>query len=144
MKLKQWIYKLIFGSATGDHPGAVILRLFIGGAMMTHGYAKLFGGIGMEKTTSMVESLGFPVPALFAFLLAFIELFGALFLALGFATRLWALLLAIAMTVAAFVHFAGQSFSAREFPLLYLAVFIFFLFQGGGKISIDGVIRGRK
>ncbi len=139
MKIKGWLFKIVFSSRSGDHLGTLLLRVFAALAMATHGYNKMFGG--MERTTVMVERLGFPLPGFFAFAAAFSEFFGALFVALGFATRLSALLLVITMSVAVFIAHAGDPFILREKALMYLAVFVFMVFQGGGKISIDALIR---
>ncbi len=139
MATKQKLIKIIFGTCDDRNPGVLILRLFAGIAMMTHGYGKLFGGL--EGFTENVAGMGFPLPAFFAFMAAFSEFFGALLLTLGLATRVWALLLAVTMGVAAFVAHAGDPFAMRELALLYMAVWVFFLFKGAGNYSVDALIK---
>ncbi|MCF7837933.1 MAG: DoxX family protein [Candidatus Marinimicrobia bacterium] len=127
-------------SGTQDrNVGTLILRVYTGAAMMTHGWGKLFGGL--DQFTGYVESLGLPMPGVLAFLAAFTESFGALFLLLGVKTRIWAALLGVTMFVAVFVAHANDPFATRELAVLYLAVSLFFVFKGGGRYSVDWLVK---
>lgn len=70
------------------------------------GLAALFAFTGINKvmdpagTAQMLRGLGFPVPGVFAWLLIVIELAGALFLLLGFLTRITAIVLTVLLAVA--------------------------------------------
>lgn len=134
MKIKS----IFFGTAPDKGIGILILRVFIGAAMMTHGFPKMFGGL--EGFTGFVESLGVPAPAVMAFLAAFAESFGALFLLLGVLTRPAAFMLVCTMAVAIFGAHGGDGFEAQEKAWLYLVPTLLFLIQGAGKWSLDYLI----
>jgi putative oxidoreductase len=131
MKIKQ----ILFGTTPDANVGILILRVFIGAAMMTHGVPKLFGGL--EGFTGYVESLGVPAPAVMAFLAAFAESVGALLLAVGLLTRPCALMLAATMAVAALGAHGTDGFAAQEKAWLYFFPCILFLLKGAGKWSLD-------
>jgi putative oxidoreductase len=135
--------------------GLLILRLGVGGYMLTHGWGKL-----QMLTAGQFEQFGDPIGlgsrASLA-LVVFAEFFCALAVMLGLATRLAALPLVIAMAVAAFVahgndpwtmeqgyklFFAGESKMplSKEPALLFLAPFLALAFTGPGKFSIDGLL----
>ena len=135
MKIKA----LVFGGGSDANLGLLLLRLFVGIAMMTHGIPKIFGGL--DQFTGMVTKLNIPAPSVLAFMAALSERLGGLLLALGLATRPAAALLSATMAVAAFVALSGKPFDARELPLVYLCVALLFLFKGAGKWSFDAALR---
>ena len=130
--------KLLFGADADPNAGLLILRVFIGLAMLTHGWGKLFGGL--EKFTGYVSSLNVPFPTVSAFLAALAESVGAIFLALGLLTRPSAFLLAATMAVAALVAHGGDGFAAQEMAWLYFFPALLFLLKGPGKWSLDRVL----
>jgi len=134
MKVKQ----ILFGTSPDAQIGILILRVFIGAALVTHGYGKMFGGL--EKFTEFVASLGVPAPQVMAFLAAFAESFGALFLALGLLTRPAAFLIVCTMAVAIFGALSGAGFAKQEPAWLYLVPALLFLLKGAGKWSLDFLI----
>ena len=139
--------------------GLLILRLGIGGYLITHGWGKLqmllaggadkFGDpIGLGSTLSLA-------------LVTTSEFLCALLIILGLATRLAALPVVISMAVAAFVihardpwsmeaaakaFFSGASktWFSKEPALLYLIPSLSLVFTGGGKLSLDGLIAMRR
>ena len=135
------IKKLLFSHDSDANAGLLILRVFIGAAMLTHGWGKLFGGL--EQFTGFVAKLNIPFPSVTAFLAAFAESIGALLLALGLLTRPSAFLLACTMAVAALVAHAGQGFAAQESAWLYFFPALFFLLKGAGRWSLDAWISRR-
>jgi len=125
-----------------------IFRLIIGLMFACHGGQKLLGfppgGHGAGQGIFLVG--------------AWIELLGGFMIAFGFLTRLVAFISAGEMAVAYFmVHAAGKALdhapSAVEqfFPLLnkgepavlYCWCFLFFLFYGAGRWSIDALLFNR-
>ena len=137
MKIKN----LLFGPTTDASPATLLLRLFTGAALMTHGVPKMFGGL--SGFTSMVDSLGIPLPNVMAFLAAFAECFGALFLLLGLFTRASAFLVFCTMGVAAFVAHGSDPFAKKEMALLYFFVALFFMIKGAGAWSLDRLVARR-
>ena len=131
MKIKQ----ILFGTTPDANIGIVILRVFIGAALMTHGCAKLFGG--MEKFTGFVTSLGVPAPHVMAYLAALSESLGALLLAIGLLTRPAAFMILCTMSVAIFGALGDQPFAKQELAWLYLIPALMFLLKGAGKWSLD-------
>ena len=139
--------------------GLLILRLGIGGFLITHGWGKvqmlLAGGaekfgdpIGLGSTLSLA-------------LVATSEFICALLVILGLGTRLAAVPVVISMAVAAFVvhakdpwsmeaaanaFFSGASktWFSKEPAMLYLIPFLSLVCTGGGRLSIDGLIAMRR
>jgi len=139
--------------------GLLILRLGIGGYLITHGWGKvqmlLAGGadkfgdpIGLGSTLSLV-------------LVTTSEFICALLIILGLGTRLAAIPVVITMSVAAFIihakdpwtmeaaanaFFSGASktWFSKEPALLYLVPFLSLVCTGGGKLSLDGLIEMRR
>lgn len=135
------IRKYAFHADADANIGLLILRVFVGAAMLTHGWGKLFGGL--EQFTGFVAKLNIPFPSVTAFLAAFAESIGALLLALGLLTRPSAFLLACTMAVAALVAHGGQGFAAQESAWLYFFPALFFLLKGAGRWSLDAWISRR-
>lgn len=130
--------KLVFGADADANVGLLILRVFIGGALLTHGWGKMFGGL--ETFTGFVASLGVPAPYAMAFMAAFAESFGAMFLMAGLFTRPAALMIVCNMAVALGSALKGKPFSGQEAAWLYLVPALFFLLKGGGKWSVDRLV----
>ena len=135
------IKKLLFGHDSDANVGLLILRVFIGAALLTHGWGKMFGGL--EGFTQAVAGMGIPVPQVSAFLAAFAESFGAILLAIGLLTRPAAFLIVATMAVAILGAHKGQPFSAQEAAWLYLVPALFFLLKGAGQWSVDALISNK-
>lgn len=131
MKAKQ----ILFGTTPDANPGILILRIFIGLAMTTHGFGKMFGGLA--GFTENVANMGVPAPQVMAFLAAFAESFGALMLAVGLLTRPAAFMIVCTMAVAVFGAHGGDGFAAQEKAWLYLVPALLFMLKGAGKWSVD-------
>lgn len=130
--------KLLFGNVSDANVGLLILRVFIGAALLTHGWGKMFGGL--EGFTQGVAGMGIPFPQVLAFLAAFAESFGAILLAIGLLTRPAAFLIVATMAVAVFGAHKGQPFSAQEAAWLYLVPALLFLLKGAGQWSLDALL----
>ena len=123
------------------------IRVLIGLTFIKHGYDKVMGGnsewIWMGQ---QMKNLGIRYGFLYWGLAAALAEFGGgLMLTLGFATRLFAFLLACVMFVATLHHInKGDRWGFISFPLSLLIVFIGFMIAGGGPYSIDGWIHNKK
>jgi len=110
-----------------------------------------FWGPGMMKWNDInaigqwFDSMGYPLPLFNAYMAATTEVAGAVLLALGFATRIISIPLMIVMLVAIFTVHGANGFEAGgngfEIPLYYLIMLFTLTIYGGGKISVDGIIR---
>ncbi len=139
--------------------GLLVLRIGIGGFLVTHGWGKLRMLVG-----GGAAQFGDPIglgPTLSLALVTVSEFFCALLIVAGLATRLAAIPVVISMSVAAFVvhaanpwtmdaaaseFFSGASktWFSKEPALLYLIPFLSLAFTGGGKFSLDALIAARR
>ncbi|MBY0586393.1 DoxX family protein [bacterium] len=130
--------------------GLLILRVGFGGMMLVgHGLPKLMAY--NELKDKIADPLGY-IPAPYALML----LIGAEFtcsalVILGIATRLSAIPLVYALSLAAFVvHkadplFLGQGVTAAKEPaLVYVIAFAALIFTGAGMFSVDGLLFGKR
>ena len=113
------------------------VRIFVGVAMLTHGFPKLmmllsgkiefmnFMGMG-EKTSLILAVLA--------------EVLCSLFVLLGLFTRFSVVPLIITMLVAALMVHVNDPFAKQEMSLLYLFHYILIFVAGPGNISIDRMI----
>lgn len=120
----------------------LLLRIAFAGMMFAgHGLGKLMSF--NEKMDSFADPLGVG-SALSLTLAVGAEVFCALLVLFGVATRLSAIPLMSTMFVAAFlVHMAAGDpfFTKVEFPLMYLTAFLAILLMGPGRISVDHLIK---
>ena len=130
--------KTLFHADADANVGLLILRVFLGAALLTHGWGKMFGDLG--GFIDGVAQMGFPAPTLLGFLAAFAESIGAILLAVGLLTRPAAFLIAATMAGAALKVHAGQGFAAQEMAWLYFVPALFFLLKGAGKWSLDALV----
>ena len=106
--------------------------------LFSHGFEKFLGfsqiaphfpdPIGLGSTLSLILSTG-------------AEFFGSIFLALGLFTRWASLSLLSVMLVAFFVVHAQDPFQKKELTFLYGLFFLFFLVHGGGRYSLDALLK---
>jgi putative oxidoreductase len=113
--------------------GLFLLRLTIGIIFIRQGWLKLSG---IDGVVAMLDNLGFPIPVIFAYLVAIVEFLGGIALVLGLYTRCAALLLAIVMIVALLIAHIGGPFGQAELPLALLAGTIGIWAGGGGNWKI--------
>lgn len=133
-------------SVTAEKPAAIAsssLAVLVGRALLSAmfifaGYSKL---TALAGTAGWFGSIGLPAPMIVAILVGLLELFGGLFILVGYRTRIAALALAaftLAATGLAHLDFADQTqllFLQKNLSiaggLLILAVF------GAGALSVD-------
>ena len=136
----DWLRGKSETSSSLNDIGRLVLRVSAGLFMiMGHGWDKLMNfsakaevfpdplGIGSGLT------LGIAVMG---------EFFGALFLMLGFLTRLSLIPLILTMMVAAFIFHATDPFGGKELALLYLTTYIGLFITGPGRHSLDAKMNG--
>ncbi|NML57254.1 DoxX family protein [Chryseobacterium cheonjiense] len=120
----------------------LVVRVFIGFAMLSHGFPKLqmlldggkiefFDFLGMGPTVSLI-------------LTVFAEFACSILLILGLFTRVALGFLIFTMIIAAFVVHGADPFEKRELSLIYLSVYLLMMIFGPGKFSVDHMIEKRK
>lgn len=138
--------------STSDSFAPAIIRVTLGLVMLPHGLQKTlgwFGGYGFNGTMGwLTGTVG--APWIFALLAVLAESVGALMLIVGFGTRVAALGVGGVMTVATTMHWANGFFmnwtgsqkgEGFEYHLLALGMVVALLVAGGGKWSVDRLLK---
>ena len=139
----------IFGPLSSLWP--LILRIAVGIVFIGHGYAKLFGkvgvlGAGVPGVTDFFTSLGIIFPEIFAWIVSFVEFFGGFCLILGLFARYVSLLMAIDMITAILIAKAKLDINGLlavrgyELELLLLTGALALLLGGSGPLSIEKML----
>jgi len=126
--------------------GLALLRVLVGATFAAHGAQKLFV-FGLEGVTGAFTQMGIPLPGLAGPLVALVEFFGGIALAVGLLTRLAGLGLAITMLGALFFAHSGSGFflpTGAEFALVMFAGAAALALTGPGALSIDQLIADRR
>jgi len=133
--------KRIFSTAVSDNAvsfAALLLRVGAGLLMMVnHGFDKL--SHFAQKAPRFADPFHIGTTTSLS-LVIFAEFFCAAFIVIGLFTRLAAIPLIIAMSVALFSAHNGDFFGKGESAGLFLIVFTAILVLGPGKVSIDRLI----
>jgi putative oxidoreductase len=139
----------------------LILRLSGLGLALAHGWPKIERFLSGESAQFVegVARLGFPYPTVFAWAATVAELVGGFLIALGLVTRVAAGFAAFTMFVAAFLRhklaqqtltFFGvnpvseevlESWGNPERAAVYLLIFLALTLMGGGRFSLDRLVR---
>jgi putative oxidoreductase len=142
----------------------LLLRLAGLGLAIGHGWGKIaaLATGGGDRFISGVESLGFPIPGLFAWAAAFAEFAGGLCVAFGLGSRIAASFGAVTMFVAAFLRHrfhqrllvslgllsvpqdVVEKWGNAELALVYLLCLLPVVLLGGGRFSLDHLLFKRR
>ena len=123
----------------------LLVRLSVGVLFFESGRGKLF--VKFDDLVKYFGELGIPLPYLNALVTAWIEFVGGICLIIGFATRIFSAPLAFIMLVAILtaqlktVHTLGDFLFLPE--VLLLTIFIWLVFSGPGKVSLDHFLARR-
>ncbi|HZY62586.1 MAG TPA: DoxX family protein [Edaphobacter sp.] len=124
--------------------GALLLRLVLGCAMISHGYHKVIpsGGINghnafsaLQHHAHFVASLG--IPYWLGYFSALTEFFGGILILLGLLTRLAAFLISINMLFALLTVDFRHGYAGSEYALALFAIAVMLLFCGSGALALD-------
>ncbi len=123
--------------------GMLVLRLGLGIMFMAHGLQKAFGlfsGPGIKGFSEALSGLGFGYPVFWAYIAAYTELIGGLFLILGLFTRGASALLLILMLVAVFKVHAKKGFflsqGGFEYAFVIICALVAVILSGPAEYSV--------
>lgn len=128
---------------------SALLRVAFGLTIVTHGVPKLLGTAHgsmadpMAGSTNLIGAvLGLPFAPQLALFVALLETFGGLAVAAGFATRLFAPMLAVQMAVICLALGPTYPWIDRgiEYPLILGFIALWIALQGGGRWSVDRLL----
>ena len=139
--------------------GLLIIRLGIGGYMLTHGWGKL-QMLMAGNADQFADPLGIG-PTVSLIMVVFAELVCAALVMAGALTRLACVPLVVTMLVAAFVAHGSDpwtmaegrrlfvadeaaSWASKQPALMYMFVFLGLIFTGAGRFAVDSLIFRRK
>jgi putative oxidoreductase len=127
------------------------LRLALGVAFVAHGAQKVFGafgGPGFRQFISYSAPFTFMrPPAAWMGAAAFAELIGGALVLIGLLTRLGAFVITCVMLTVIFGVLRHKGFFApegMELAISFLAIALALLISGGGQLSADRIIGGRR
>src|SRR5258706_1129360 len=126
-------------------PFLLLVRLYWGWQLAQSGWGKLHH---LSNVGEYFATLGLPMPAQMAAFIACVEFFGGIFLALGLASRITALVLTVNLTMAYVIgdreallsFFSDPDKFVAAAPFAFLVVSLIVLIFGAGKISLDAAI----
>jgi putative oxidoreductase len=125
----------------------LLTRLAVGVVFLAHGWQKLSTN-GIDGTAAFFDQVGVPLPTASAWASALVELLGGAALVLGLGLPVAGLLLAANMLGAfLFVHVGNGLFvtdGGYELVLVLGAVSLLLAAVGGGRFSLDHLLRNRR
>lgn len=134
----------ILGNATTVDAGLLLLRVIVGLAFMTV-FEKVLPREGIwgpqEWFIEDVAAMGFPLPALFAWLAVLSEFVGGMLLIIGLATRVAAFSNCMVTGVAAFVYHGADIGQSGLTATVFFTMCATLTIAGPGRFSMDGLLR---
>ncbi len=134
----------------GRDVALLILRVALGATFIMHGYPKLFPS-GPAGFGGFVQSLGFPIPMAFAWIVSLVEFAGGIAMILGLFVRYAGALMVIEMAVTSIkvkmgggVGFIGARGAGWELDFLLLAIALAVVLLGAGALSLDAALGSRR
>lgn len=115
----------------------LVLRLFVGGMMLTHGVAKLENFMALRE--GFPDPIGMGATASLVMIIL-VEVGCSLMVITGLLTRFAVIPLIFSMCVAAFLTPAEVTMASSELAIMYLGIFVVIFIAGPGKCSIDYLI----
>ena len=113
----------------------LIIRLFVGISMLTHGLPKLEKLVANDNIEFM-NFLGLG-SAISLVLVVFAEFLCSVFIILGFLTRFSTIPLMITMLIAFFVVHGSDPYATKELSLVYFFFYLTIFILGSGRFSLD-------
>ncbi len=116
----------------------LIVRIFVGISMLTHGIPKL-QTLVLNNQIQFMSFIG--MGSIFTMVLVvFAEFLCSLFVILGLFTRIACIPLMFTMLVAFFVVHGSDAYADKELSILYFFIYLIILVLGSGKFSVDALM----
>jgi putative oxidoreductase len=134
-----------FFSASGWYPesGLAIVRIVVGLLLVYHGW-EIFDATKIQEYAKWDAFKKFSSPLAMAYFGKGSELVAGILLTLGLFTRLACLILAGTMLYITFFIGSGRFWYQDQHPFLFVLLALVFIFTGGGKYSMDAIIKRAK
>lgn len=136
-----------FLTSTTHHPiladaALLVVRVFIGFAMISHGFPKLQQLIS-GKEIEFFNFLGMGEQFTLG-LAVFAEFVCSIFIILGLFTRPAVFFILITMAVAGLIVHSADGFGKKELSLVYFAIYLLLMAFGPGRFSVDQMVGKKK
>ncbi len=116
--------------------GLLVLRLWVGGAMMYYSYGYVLTAGGLTDFASYAGSLGIPFATVLGPIAKIIEFAGGAMILAGFYGRIGALLIALILFVAVVYAHGFQVFSDGGISFNLMMMNLLLVLEGTGKFSL--------
>lgn len=122
-----------------ENIGKLLLRVMLGGMLLLHGIHKIIHGVASVKQLLVVHHL----PEVLAYGVYVGEVLAALFVVIGWKSRIWASVIALNMAAAIYLtqwrelaHLGAHGGWAVELPVWYFGAAVVVMLLGSGKYAI--------
>ncbi len=123
--------------------GLTVVRIIVGAFMIYHGW-EVFDAAKMKEYAAWDVFKKFPSAIFMVYLGKGAELVAGIMLAIGWFTRIAAIILIGTMFYISFFVGNGKVWYEDQHPFLFVLLGLVFFFAGGGKYSVDNVMFGKK
>jgi putative oxidoreductase len=123
---------------------AIFIRLAFGYHLLQYSYGDVFQGTAGSGNQEMLSNSGVPFPYFMGWLYILTEFIGSISIIIGFKVRWFAFALVINFIVALYLVHLNKTYMQSFEAIQMLAVSLFFLFNGSGKLSVDDFVQNYK
>lgn len=118
----------------------LLIRVLVGLSMLlAHGWGKMINFSNIAP--NFPDPFGFLGSTISLALVVGSEVFGSLLLIAGLLTRWAGFSLLFTMLVAGFMVHFSDPFADKELAVIYALIFLYFTVTGGGKYSLDSLLK---
>jgi putative oxidoreductase len=123
--------------------GPIFLRLLVGPFIIWGVQDNILSHAQMEEFANFLAARGVPYPMFAAYLSVYAQFVCGLSILLGAFVRLTSIVMIINFIAAIAIAHRGDTFRGMFAALMMIAVALFFLFHGAGRLSVDEYLERR-
>ncbi|MEY4902927.1 MAG: hypothetical protein RLZZ292_742 [Bacteroidota bacterium] len=123
---------------------SIFIRLAFGYHLIQYTYGDVFEMTAGSSNRDWLGGMGIPFPYLMGWIYISTEFIGGIALILGFKTHWIAIPLIFNFIVALLLVHIGKTYKESFEAIQMLAVSLFFLFNGSGKLSLDAYLEKKR